>query len=112
MGGIVRASLHKAEPAKRSHYGLRYLQVLVAVAQYAQAAHETTIKGFLLAIIPDTLLGAFTSGSILQILLVSVLFGSALALVGDRGKPLLDLLETASQVMFKLVAIVMRFAPI
>ncbi|QGZ93744.1 dicarboxylate/amino acid:cation symporter [Terricaulis silvestris] len=83
-----------------------------AVAQYAEAAHETTIVGFLLGVIPDTLFGAFTSGSILQVLLVSVLFGSALALIGDRGKPLVDLLETVSQAMFKLVAIVMRFAPI
>lgn len=83
-----------------------------AVAQYAAAAHETTITSFLLAIIPDTLLSAFTSGSILQVLLVSVLFGAALALIGERGRPIVDFLETVSLAVFKLVAILMRAAPI
>jgi len=56
-----------------------------AVAQYAEAAHESTIVGFLMSIIPDSLFGAFTSGNILQVLFVSILFGIALALIGERG---------------------------
>ncbi len=83
-----------------------------AVAQYATAAHETTIVGFLTAIIPDTLVSAFSTGNILQVLFVSILFGIALALTGDVGKPVLTLFESISAAVFKLVAIVMRAAPI
>jgi aerobic C4-dicarboxylate transport protein len=83
-----------------------------AVAQYAQAAHESTIVGFLMSVIPDSLFGAFTSGNILQVLFVSILFGIALALIGDRGQPIIDFFETASLAVFKLVAIVMKAAPI
>ncbi|MBU2166817.1 MAG: dicarboxylate/amino acid:cation symporter [Alphaproteobacteria bacterium] len=83
-----------------------------AVAQYAEAAHESTIVGFLMSIIPDSLFGAFTSGNILQVLFVSILFGIALALIGERGQPIIDFFETASLAVFKLVAIVMKAAPI
>jgi aerobic C4-dicarboxylate transport protein len=83
-----------------------------AVSQYSSAAHETTIVGFLLAIIPDTVVSAFSTGNILQVLFVSVLFGLALAMVGDAGKPVLSLLESVSTAFFRLVAIVMKAAPI
>ena len=83
-----------------------------AVAKYRAAAEETSIVGFLTAIIPDTLVSAFVEGNILQTLLVSVLFGIALALVGKVGEPIQRALESLSQVVFKLVAILMRAAPI
>ncbi len=83
-----------------------------AVSQYSTAAHETTVVGFLLAVIPDTFVSAFSTGNILQVLFVSVLFGLALAMVGDAGKPVLSLLESVSTAFFKLVAIVMKAAPI
>ncbi|KQS53982.1 C4-dicarboxylate transporter [Brevundimonas sp. Leaf363] len=83
-----------------------------AVAGYASAAHDTTMQGFLLAIIPDTLVSAFTSGAILQVLLVSVLFGVSLVLAGEPARPVTRFLEQVSQVVFRLVAIVMKFAPI
>ena len=83
-----------------------------AVEQYAQAAHESTIVGFLMSVIPDSLFGAFTSGNILQVLFVSILFGIALALIGERGQPVIDFFETVSLAVFKLVAIVMKAAPI
>lgn len=83
-----------------------------AVAQYAQAAHETTITGFLMGIIPDTLVSAFVSGNILQVLFVSILFGVALAMVGDVAAPVHRALDALSQVMFRLVAILMKAAPI
>jgi aerobic C4-dicarboxylate transport protein len=62
--------------------------------------------------IPDTFLSALTQGNILQVLVVAVLFGIALASVGDRGQRVLDLLEDVSVVVFKLVSIVMKAAPI
>ena len=82
------------------------------VADYASKAHETTLTGFLLDIIPDTFLSALTAGHILQTLLASILFGIALALVGDKGSKILDLLNQLSLVMFRLVAIIMAVAPI
>jgi len=82
------------------------------VATYVGEAKETTITGFLLGIIPDTMFSAFTSGEILQVLLVSILFGIALALLGDRGDRLLDGLRTITAVIFRVVHILMYAAPI
>ena len=82
------------------------------IADYAAKAHETSVTGFLLGIIPDTLVGSFTEGNILQVLFVAILFGIALALVGERGKPVLDLLERTGTIIFRLTAILMRAAPI
>jgi aerobic C4-dicarboxylate transport protein len=82
------------------------------VASYVTKAHETTLTGFLLNIIPDTMFSAFTSGEILQVLLVSILFGIALAMLGDRGDKLLDALRTLTAVVFRVVRILMYAAPI
>jgi aerobic C4-dicarboxylate transport protein len=82
------------------------------VATYVGEAKETTITGFLLGIIPDTMFSAFTSGEILQVLLVSILFGIALALLGDRGDRLLEGLRTIAAVVFRVVHILMYAAPI
>ncbi len=83
-----------------------------SIADYSHKAHETTITGFLMSIIPNTLVGAFTDGNILQILLVAILFGIAISLVGAPAKPVLDFLERLSIVVFRLVGILMRAAPI
>jgi aerobic C4-dicarboxylate transport protein len=82
------------------------------VADYAAKAHETTIVGFLTSIIPDTVASAFVDGNILQVLFFSITFGIALFLVGDKGKPVVDLLESLSHGFFRLVAILMKAAPI
>ena len=82
------------------------------VATYVSQAHETTATGFLLNIIPDTMFSAFTSGEILQVLLVSILFGIALAMLGERGDRLLDALRTITAVVFRIVRILMYAAPI
>ena len=83
-----------------------------AIADYAHKAHETTLTGFLLAIIPDTLVSALTKGNILQVLLVAILFGVALSLTGERGAPILAMVERLGEVVFRLVGILMRAAPI
>jgi len=83
-----------------------------AVANYVSAAHERTITGFILDIIPDTLISAFTSGEILQILLVAILFGVALALLGARGERLLGTLGTLTAIVFRIVHILMYLAPL
>ncbi|WP_457301925.1 C4-dicarboxylate transporter DctA, partial [Phyllobacterium sp. P5_D12] len=83
-----------------------------AVATYTQQAHEQSVVGFLTNIIPTTIVGAFASGDILQVLFFSVLFGLSLAMVGERAEPVTNFLQVLSAPVFKLVAILMKAAPI
>ena len=83
-----------------------------AVADYAHQAHETTLVGFLMAIIPTTMVSALTDGSILQTLFVAILFGVALSLVGEPARPVFDLVERLTLIVFRIVGILMRLAPI
>lgn len=83
-----------------------------AVANYAAKAHEQSITGFLMNIIPSTIVGAFAEGDILQVLFFSVLFGAALGAIGERGKPVTDFMHALMYPIFKLVAILMKAAPI
>ncbi|WP_066776458.1 dicarboxylate/amino acid:cation symporter [Sphingomonas sp. CCH5-D11] len=82
------------------------------VSDFAAKAHETTLTGFLVGIIPDTFLSALTEGNILQTLFVAVLFGIGLAIVGERAERVTTALEQVSLVVFKVVAILMKAAPI
>ena len=83
-----------------------------AVSGFVAKAHDTTISGFLMGILPETMFGAFAEGNLLQVLFVSITFGIALSLAGPRGQPLLDVLTSAGAGVFKLVEIFMRAAPI
>jgi aerobic C4-dicarboxylate transport protein len=83
-----------------------------AVAEYAGQAKAQSVTQFLVHIIPNTIVDAFTRGDILQVLFVSLLFGIALSLAGPRSKPLVDFLDALTRVVFGVVAILMRFAPI
>jgi aerobic C4-dicarboxylate transport protein len=83
-----------------------------AVASYVAQAHEQSVTGFLLNIVPGTFFSAFTEGEILQVLLVAILFGIALALTGARGEPLLGLLKTLTAVIFRIVHLLMYLAPL
>jgi aerobic C4-dicarboxylate transport protein len=83
-----------------------------AVSIYVRQAHQSSVTAFLLAIIPQTLLSALTDGSILQVLLVAILFGVSLSLAGEVAEPVVDLIERLLAVVFRLVAIVMKAAPV
>jgi aerobic C4-dicarboxylate transport protein len=83
-----------------------------AVASYTTAAQSLSTVEFLLKIIPNTFVGAFVDGEILQVLLLAVFFGLALSGLGERGRPVLDLLNEVTRVFFAIVAIVVRAAPI
>jgi len=83
-----------------------------AVADFAGKAHETTLSGFLLEIIPDTLVSALTGGSILQTVFVAILTGVALALGGEPFRPVVGALDKVGALLFRIAAIVMRAAPI
>jgi len=83
-----------------------------AVANYAGAAKTQTVTDFLMHIIPTTVIDAFARGDILEVVFVSVLFGLAMAVMGKRVKPLVDVIDGLTQAVFGVVNIVMRFAPI
>lgn len=82
------------------------------VAEYSQKAHAFTTTEFLLDIIPKSFLSAFVDGNILQTLFVAVIFGVSLVVSGEKGKPIVDLLDNIAQPMFRMVDILMHFAPI
>ncbi|WP_460115618.1 C4-dicarboxylate transporter DctA [Pseudomonas sp. H2_D02] len=84
-----------------------------AIAKYSQAATEQggTID-FFMNIIPQTFIGAFSNGAMLQVILLSVLMGVALVQMGETSKPLINTIDLFLQGLFKIVAMVMRLAPI
>ncbi|HWS77385.1 MAG TPA: dicarboxylate/amino acid:cation symporter, partial [Thermomonas sp.] len=83
-----------------------------AITGYVEKSHDLTMTGFLLDIIPGTLVSAFVDGNILQALFVAIMFGIALAMVGERGKPVQQFLEALTVPVFQLVHLLMRAAPI
>ena len=83
-----------------------------SIAPYIEQTRHRTTAQFLLAIIPDTFIGAFSEGNVLQVLYVSVLCGFGLSAMGKAGKPLNDLIGMTAQMFFRIVAIVMWAAPL
>ncbi|MEE4374976.1 dicarboxylate/amino acid:cation symporter [Pseudomonas alliivorans] len=91
------------DPAKLSTAGL---------SQYTESAARLGVVDFFMHIIPETFVGAFNKGEVLPVLFIAVLSGFALSSLGERGKPVLNVLESASQMVFKMFSYLMRFAPI
>ncbi len=83
-----------------------------AVAQYASQAESRGVTQYILDLVPSTLVGAFASGEVLQVLLVSVLFGFALHAAGGRQLAVYRLIEQLSAVLFRVVGFIMRLAPL
>lgn len=83
-----------------------------AVAVYAAQAKEQGIIAFLMDVIPGSVIGAFASGNILQVLLFAVLFGFALHRLGSKGQLIFNVIESFSQVIFGIINMIMRLAPI
>ena len=83
-----------------------------AIAQYTGPGKMQTTTEFIMHIIPTTIVDAFAKGEILQVLLISVLFGFALHTFGGRGTLVFDLIEKSSHVLFGIVGIIMKVAPI
>lgn len=107
--GLIAVNL--LQPGRGMNVDLSHIDT-AAVKQYvAQTQNQTPVQ-FLLNIIPQTMTGAFADGNVLQVLLVSVLFGFALTKVGEAGKPIVRMIEVASQALFRIVAIVMWAAPL
>ncbi|SDO00685.1 aerobic C4-dicarboxylate transport protein [Rhodoferax sp. OV413] len=83
-----------------------------SVKMYVDQTQSHGTVGFLMDIIPSTLVGSFAEGNVLQVLLISVLLGSTLVAIGPRAKPVIQLLDIGSEMLFRAVAIVMYLAPI
>jgi len=83
-----------------------------AVADYAGQAKAQTVTEFLMHIVPTTVTDAFAKGDILQVVFISILFGFALSSAGSRAKPITAMLESLTHVVFRVVNILMLFAPI
>ena len=83
-----------------------------AVANYVGRAEEQTIVDFLLGIIPNTFLGALTSGQILSVLFVAILFGLSVSALGEARNRLVIALSDLSEAFFRIVTMLMKFAPI
>ena len=86
-----------------------------ALSTYVDRAHEVSSGGtvdFLMKLIPATMVSGFAQGDVLQVLVVAVLFGCALSLIGERGKPLLHMIELTGEVTFKIMSFIVRLAPL
>ena len=83
-----------------------------ATEAYTASAHHMGTTDFLLSIIPSSFVGAFAQGEILQVLLLAVLAGLALAGMGAKGQPLVNLVDQVGHVFFAIVGFVMKLAPI
>jgi aerobic C4-dicarboxylate transport protein len=83
-----------------------------AVTDYAGQAKAQNVSDFVLHIIPTSVVDAFAKGDILQVLLISILFGFAVAAIGPRCKPLMELFEALTHAVFGVVNIVMKLAPV
>jgi aerobic C4-dicarboxylate transport protein len=93
-------------------HGLAAKPDAAAVAGYVKQAEAQKSVDFVLNIIPDSVVGAFAKGDILQVLLFAILFGFALMALGERGHRLRDVIDDASHAVFGVIAIVMKAAPV
>lgn len=83
-----------------------------AVAQYAERAQHQSTVDFILHVIPDSLIGAFADGNILQVLLIAILFGFSLMLLGERGRAVRSLVDDLGHAFFGIIAVIMKAAPV
>jgi aerobic C4-dicarboxylate transport protein len=107
--GLVVANLYR--PGAGIHVDVATLDPK-AVADYTSKPEFTNTVDFLLHVIPESAFDAFAKGEILQVLLLAILTGLVLLHLGDRTKPLLDLLDRGGELLFGMIGLIMRLAPI
>lgn len=83
-----------------------------SIAQFTTKAHLPTTVEFIMNIIPDTFFGAFARGDILQVLLIAIMVGFSISTLGEKGKPILNLIDDLARVVFSVVNKLMKLAPI
>ena len=103
VGNLVRPGAgFNADPSKLNG---------AAVARYAGQAKEHGTAEFLTNIVPNTVVDAFARGDILPIVFVAVLFGAVLSRMGERGRPIRELVDAVSELVFDVINVLMRVAP-
>ncbi|RJG14650.1 dicarboxylate/amino acid:cation symporter [Massilia cavernae] len=107
--GLVVANL--AKPGAGFNVDASHLDAS-SIAQYTDKAKSQGTVDFVLNIIPNTVVDAFAKGDILQVLLFAILFGFALSMLGERGRPITRAIDDLSHVIFGIVNMVMKLAPI
>ncbi|WP_313707060.1 dicarboxylate/amino acid:cation symporter [Massilia sp.] len=107
--GLVVANL--AKPGAGFNVDVAHLDTK-AIAQYTEKAQHQSTVDFLMNIIPNTFVDAFAKGDILQVLLIAILFGTALSILGERGRATTKIIEDFSHAIFGVVNIVMKLAPV
>jgi aerobic C4-dicarboxylate transport protein len=108
---IGMSVIHIFQPGAGMNVDASLLDTAGLTAYTSEAKHVGVVD-FILNIIPQDFVGAFTHGEVLQVLLIAILFGLALSSVGDAAKPVLRGVEQLSAVFFKIVNMLMRLAPI
>ncbi|MFC3942559.1 C4-dicarboxylate transporter DctA [Pseudomonas gingeri NCPPB 3146 = LMG 5327] len=108
--GLLAA--HALHPGSGFNVDVKTLDTSAIANFVGQAQHGEGVIGFLLHVIPTTFFDAFTQGEILPVLFVSILFGLALVMVGEKGRPLVAVIHQASEVFFRIVGMIARVAPI
>lgn len=108
---IALGIVHLARPGDGVDYQPSAVEVSKA-GTYRADAEKQTAAGFILHIIPQTAVGAFAEGDILQVLLISILVGVALAQLGPAAEPLTRIIELIAQVFFKIVGYIVCLAPL
>jgi aerobic C4-dicarboxylate transport protein len=112
--GLVVVNI--VEPGAGMNIDVSSLQVSASDASklqtYTQAAQQQGTVDFLLNVIPTTFVDAFAKGEILQVLLIALLFGFALHAVGARARPIYEFIDGFSQVLFRIIGMIMWLAPI
>ena len=86
-----------------------------ALSSYVETANKvrgSSFSDFVMKIIPNTVVSAFTSGDVLQVLLFSIIFGSALSLIGDKAAPIVTVVHSMSEAFFKCMSFIIRLAPL
>jgi aerobic C4-dicarboxylate transport protein len=99
------------QPGSGMNVDTRTLDTKSIQVYTTKAGQESTVD-FLMRIIPNTVVGAFSEGEILQVLFFAILFAFALHMLGERGKPLLGLIDMVSHAFFNIVGIIMKVAPL
>jgi aerobic C4-dicarboxylate transport protein len=107
--GLV--TINVLAPGKGAHFDLSGVPTH-ALDAYQRTAESISAGGFLLSIVPHTALSAFTDGNVLQVVFLSVLFAFGLLAIGDRGRPMIDMIEITKLTVFKIVGYIMWLAPI
>ncbi|GJH37588.1 C4-dicarboxylate transporter DctA [Paraburkholderia hospita] len=107
--GLVTAFLLR--PGAGMHIDAAHLDVSI-LAQYVKDPHPRGVVAFAMSLIPETMLGAFDKGEVLPVLLLSLLFGFSLNAYPKLGRPVLAFTDGIAQILFRILAMIMRLAPL